>query len=90
MKKWPAQKIRLEKSYTWVGDPHRHSVRPDIELLGAAGETVVVVECKAPGIPLGPAVERQAREYAVKSDAKHVWVSNGDQHRFLVRSSKAR
>ncbi|MCY4012747.1 MAG: hypothetical protein OXG82_08545 [Gammaproteobacteria bacterium] len=48
------------------------------------------MECKAPGIPLGPAVARQAKEYAIKSQARHVWVSNGDRHGFLVRSAKAR
>ena len=90
VKKWPVQKIELERSYPWVGDPNRHRVRPDIELLGDNGETVVVVECKAPGVPLGGTVEHQALEYAHKSEAKHVWVSNGDQHKFLVRSSKAR
>ncbi len=88
-KKWPARKIELERSYPWVGDPNRHRVRPDIELLGDNDETVVVVECKAPGIPLGEVVEHQALEYAIKSAAKHVWVSNGDQHKFLVRSSRA-
>ena len=88
VKKWPVKKVELERSYAWVGDPNRHRVRPDIELLGENDETVAVVECKAPGIPLGGA-ERQALEYAIKSEAKHVWVSNGDQHKFLVRSSKA-
>lgn len=90
VKKWPVLKIELERSYPWVGDPNRHRVRPDIELLGDDGATVVVVECKAPGVPLGGAVEHQALEYAIKSGAKHVWVSSGDQHKFLVRTSKAR
>ena len=90
VKKWPARKIELERSYPWVGDPSRHRVRPDIELLGENDETVVVVECKAPGIPLGGTVEDQALEYARKSESKHVWISNGDQHKFLVRSSKAK
>ena len=89
VKKWPVQKIELERSYEWVGDPSRQRIRPDIELLGENDETIVVVECKAPGIPLGGAVERQALEYAIKSDAEHVWVSNGDQHKFLLRSSRA-
>ena len=90
VKKWPVQRVELERSYSWVGDPNRHRVRPDIELLGDNGGTVVVVECKAPGIPLGPVVDRQALEYAIKSNARHIWVSNGDEHKFLVRSSKAK
>ena len=88
VKKWPIRKIELERSYEWVGDPNRLSVRPDIELLGEDGETIVVIECKARGVQLVEAVEKQAKEYALKSDARYIWVSNGDQHKFLVRSSK--
>lgn len=51
-KQWPVQRIELERSYDWVGDPNRHRVRPDIELLDDGGRTLVVVECKAPQIPL--------------------------------------
>ena len=87
VKKWPVQKIELERSWPWVGDPSRHRIRSDIELIGDK-ETVVVVECKAPGIPLGPEVERQAQEYALKSKAEYIWLSTGDQHKFLVRSSR--
>ena len=90
VKKWPVRKVELERSYEWVGDPNRMRVRPDIELLGDDDETIVVVECKARGVPLGGVVERQALEYAIKSDAKYVWVSNGDQHKFLVRTSKGK
>ena len=89
VKKWPVRKIELERSYQWVGDPNRLRVRPDIELLGDDDETIVVVECKARGVPLGGA-QRQALEYAIKSDAEYVWVSNGDQHKFLARTSKGK
>ena len=85
---WPVQKIELERNYPLVGNPNRHRIRSDIELLDDEDHTVVVVECKAPEIPIGGPVERQALEYAVKSNAKHVWISNGDQHKFLVRKSK--
>lgn len=89
-KKWPVQRIELEKSYDLVGDPIRHRVRPDIELIDNDGATLVVVECKAPQIPLGKAVKEQALEYARKSNAKYIWISNGDEHQFLIRTSRGR
>ena len=87
-KGWPVRRIELERSYEWVGDPARHRIRPDIELLDGEERTLVVVECKAPGIPLGGPVEQQAREYAVKSGARHIWISNGDAHKFLIQKSR--
>ena len=87
-KGWPVPRIKLERKYDWVGDPARHWIRPDIELLDGQDSTLVVVECKAPGIPLGGPVEQQAREYAVKSGARHIWISNGDSHKFLIRKSR--
>ena len=80
--------VELERSCPWVGDPARHRIRPDIELLDGEERTLVVVECKAPGIPLGGPVEQQAREYAVKSGARDIWISNGDAHKFLIRKSR--
>ena len=91
-KGWDKSKIELENSYEWVGDPERHRIRPDIELFDNEGSNrgspLVVVECKAPSIQLGGAVEQQAREYAVKSGAKHIWISNGDTHKFWIKVSR--
>ena len=89
-KHWPVHRIKVERSYDWVGDPSRQRVRSDIELLDDDGKTLIVVECKAPGIPLGGAVERQALEYAIKSNSDYIWVSNGDGHKFLARSSRGK
>lgn len=89
-RKWPVQKIELERSYAWVGDQDRHRIRPDIELLDDDNAILVVVECKAEQVPLGPAVEKQALEYAIKSESKYIWISNGRQHRFLKRHSSGR
>lgn len=89
-KKWPVQKIRVEEKYDWVSDPNRSWIRSDIELRGDDDETLVVVECKAPSVLLGGAAEEQALEYAMKSEAKYVWISNGDQHKFLVQSRKGK
>ena len=87
---WPERQIELEKSYVWLSDPLRHRIRSDIELLDDSGKTKVVVECKASGIPLSPSVAEQAIEYAHKSGARHIWLTNGDSHKFLTYKPKRR
>ncbi len=82
---WDRSKLRLEKSYTWLTDPNRHRIRPDIELLDEEDAVLVVVECKRPEVPLSQRVDNQAIEYAIKSNAPYIWVTNGDSHKFLHR-----
>jgi len=84
---WPELYIEIEKNYSLVGDPKRTRIRSDIELLDPEdGRPFVVIECKAPGIPLGGSVEKQATEYANKAKARYIWISNGEQHKFFERS----
>ena len=83
-KGWEAGKLRLEYAYKWESDPARSHIRPDIELLDDEDNVLVVVECKHENVPLSKAVDTQAIEYAVKSSAPYIWVTNGRQHRFLV------
>lgn len=93
-KGWARDNIRLEGHgaeddagqylYKWESDPARSHIRPDIELLNDKREVLVVVECKHEGVPLSPAVDAQAMEYAIKSNAPYIWVTNGREHRFLV------
>ena len=82
-KSW--QNLRLEKAYRWESDPNRSHIRPDIELLDDDENVVVVVECKHENVPLSEAANHQAIEYAIKSAAPHIWVTNGKEHRFLER-----
>ena len=82
--------LRLEKAYRWESDANRSHVRPDIELLDDDENVVVVVECKHEGIKLSEAVNNQAIEYAIKSGAPQIWITNGEQHRFLECSSRPR
>ena len=82
-KGWTKDSLRLEKSYRWVGDASRRRGRPDIELLGADGEVLVVVECKRPEVELDESVSEQAIGYARKARAQWIWTTNGDSHRFL-------
>lgn len=81
--------LRLEKAYRWESDPNRSHIRPDIELLDENDHTVVVVECKHEEVPLSNAVDEQAKEYAIKSGAEYIWVTNGVEHRFLEHRTKS-
>ena len=89
-KGWEAGKLRLEYAYKWESDPARSHIRPDIELLDDEDNVLVVVECKHEGVPLSKAVDTQAIEYAVKSNAPYIWVTNGRQHRFLSSKTSIR
>ena len=75
--------LRLEKAYQWESDPNRSHIRPDIELLDDDENVIVVVECKHEKVPLGQAVYDQAKEYAIKSGAWYIWVTNGNEHGFM-------
>ena len=86
VRQWPSKNIEVERNYTLVGDPIRQRIRSDVELLNDTGDTIVVIECKAPHIPLGTFAEKQAKEYAHKSKAKYIWLSNGESHKFLTRN----
>ena len=83
-KKWKRANLRLEHAYKWESDPNRLYIRPDIEMLNDDGEVLVVVECKRENVPLSKKVDDQAIEYAIKSSAKYIWITNGKEHRFLV------
>ena len=95
-KGWARDNIRLEGRgaedaagqylYKWESDPNRKRIRPDIELLDDGRKVLVVIECKHEGVPLSPAVDAQAMEYAIKSGAPYIWITNGREHRFLVPS----
>ena len=87
-KKWTKIHLRLEKKYPWKSDANRRYIRSDIELLDKNGKVLVVIECKHEKVPLSDAVEKQAIEYAIKSRAKYIWVTNGRQHKFFVPDTK--
>ena len=83
-KKWKRANLRLEHAYKWESDSNRSHIRPDIEMLDDDREVLVVVECKHENVPLSKKVDDQAIEYTIKSGAKYIWITNGEQHRFLV------
>ena len=83
-KGWPRDSLRLEKSYSWVGNANRRRGRPDIELM-VGGDVLVVVECKRPDVPLSERVNEQAIDYAEKSRARWIWTTNGESHGFMAK-----
>lgn len=91
-KHWPKTKVILEHSSKVVGIPGKTRIRSDIELrdLDDTHKTLVVIECKAPQVPLNSVVEQQAREYDIESKAEYFWITNGEQHKFFVRKRKIR
>lgn len=91
-KAWSVDNLRLEWKYDWISDPSRSHIRPDIELLAEHDDppssrsdrrVLVVIECKHEDVPLSEAVYDQAKEYAIKAKAPHIWVTNGKEHGFL-------
>ena len=91
-KKWEIESIKLERAqaqaYQWESDANRRYIRPDIELLDENCKVLVVIECKHEEVPLSDAVEKQAIEYAIKSRARYIWVTNGGEHKFFVPDTK--
>ena len=87
-KGWTTTLIQLERAYAWESDANRSYIKPDIELLDEDGGIVIVVECKHEDVPLSKAVDDQAIEYAIKSGAEYIWVTNGEQHKFLVPNKR--
>lgn len=86
-KKWPRDQLHLERSYDWVSDPDRTRIRPDIEL-SVNDNVTVVIECKRSDVPLDERVDKQAEEYALKSGARWIWATNGDEHRVFKWQNK--
>ena len=86
-KGWDKDFIELERSYPWVGDPQRHRIRSDIEILNKDRSTLVVVECKEPRVLLDLHAKEQALEYGLKSRAEWIWITNGNEHKFFKRGA---
>ena len=84
-KGWSKEFIRLEYSYPIVRKKGKYFVRPDIELLDEFQRVKIVIECKNEEETLDQRVMNQAKEYASKSGAHWIWMTNGENHIFLER-----
>lgn len=56
--------------------------RCDILVYGNNKKVKVLVECKAPEIPINEKVLHQIAQYNSKIQADYLWLSNGNQHKF--------
>ena len=56
------------------------SQRADIVLYNKQGKPVIIIECKAPEVPVTRAVFNQAARYNTQLNVKYLIVTNGMQH----------
>ena len=75
-KKYPVSLINVEKSIQVYGQMKRY----DIIVFTPKGKVKILVECKAPHIPLDQAVFDQIARYNLQVDSEFLMVTNGLQH----------
>ena len=75
-KKYPVSLINVEKSIQVYGQIKRY----DIIVFTPKGKVKILVECKAPHIPLDQAVFDQIARYNLQVDSEFLMVTNGLQH----------
>lgn len=75
-KNYPKSLIKLEGGLKLNG----LAKRTDIVVFNSAGERVLLVECKAPSVPISQATFDQAARYNMVHKVKFMAVSNGLQH----------
>jgi hypothetical protein len=75
-KNYPKSLIKLEGGLKL----HGQIKRSDIVVFNSAGEKILLVECKAPSIPISQSTFDQAARYNMVHKVKLLVVSNGLQH----------
>jgi hypothetical protein len=75
-KKYPVSLINVEKSIQVYGQMKRY----DIIVFTPKGKVKILVECKAPHIPLDQTVFDQIARYNLQVDSEFLMVTNGLQH----------
>jgi len=73
----PGGLIRQEHPLTLHGTARR----ADIVVHDAAGRPRMIVECKAPSVPLTEAVLEQAARYNLVLGVPYLWITNGTESR---------
>ncbi|MFN8276538.1 MAG: type I restriction enzyme HsdR N-terminal domain-containing protein [Chitinophagales bacterium] len=61
--------------------------RFDVVAYNRQAQPLILVECKAPQIPITDAVLMQAVAYNQEVDARYFWLTNGEQHALLDRQT---
>ena len=75
-KNYPTSLINVEKSIQVCGQLKRY----DIIVFTPKGKAKILVECKAPHIPLDQEVFDQIARYNLQVDSEYLMVTNGLQH----------
>lgn len=75
-KGYPASLIAVESSLIY----NRRAKRSDILVYGTNGKPLLIVECKAPEVPIDQAVFDQAAMYNKTLKVPYLLVTNGMQH----------
>jgi len=79
-KKYPKTLIKLEGGHKLHGKPKRS----DIVVFNKAGKKVLLVECKAPGVPITQKVFEQIARYNMVHKIELLAVTNGLKHYYCV------
>ncbi len=77
---WPAELLTVERSV------RGSNTRSDVVAYNRLGRATLLVECKAPGLPLDEETARQAIQYNQKLNCPFLWLSNGLVHRVFRMS----
>lgn len=70
---YPATNIQIERNHK-IDQLNR---RTDIQVFDAQGQVFMLIECKAPHIPITAITFQQASQYQKKNQAKYVVLTNG-------------
>jgi len=79
----PLGRIAIERSLSFNGLTKRF----DIVSFSSSGTTQILIECKAPEIPLSQKTLIQAGVYNTKLDTPFIWLTNGFQHIWLKKEN---
>ena len=83
---YPASLISVETALKY----NRLRKRTDIVIHGTGGQPGMIVECKAPEVPLTRAVLEQAAMYNMPLQVKYLVLTNGLQHHILFIDREAK
>lgn len=76
----PINLIGVEKGITVLGRKRR----VDVVVFGRSGLPVLLVECKAPTVPINPSVFSQAAVYTYGFGIDYIMLTNGIEHHYLT------
>jgi len=79
----PLSRMAIERSLTFNGLTKRF----DIVTFNSSGIPEILIECKAPEIPLSQKTLVQAGVYNTKLDTPFIWLTNGFQHIWLKKEN---